>query len=179
MLQKSSMYKTLEMFFISPTKNHYLMDISRQVKIAHTSVKKNLDELVKKNLLIMVVEKKGNRKFPFYKANLDNKEFKEYKKIYNISSILKSNLIEYIEQEIMPKSIVLFGSYQRGEDIEESDIDLFIECKPENLNLKLYEKKLKRKIQLHFNDNFNLYSKELKNNIINGIVLSGFLEGYK
>ena len=42
-----------------------------------------------------------------------------------------------------------------------------------------FEKKLGRKIELHFNDTFNSYSKELKNNIINGMVLGGFLEGYK
>ena len=56
---------------------------------------------------------------------------------------------------------------------------MFIECKEKELDIKPFEKKLARKIELHFNENFNLYSKELKNNIINGIVLSGFLEGYK
>ena len=79
----------------------------------------------------------------------------------------------------MPKTIVLFGSYRRGEDVEESDIDIFLECKKENVNVERFEKKLGRKIQLHFQENFNAYPKELKNNIINGIVLSGFLEGYK
>ena len=78
-----------------------------------------------------------------------------------------------------PKSIVLFGSYQRGEDIENSDIDLFIESKKEKLDINIFEKKLKRKIELHFKEDFTSYPKELKNNIINGIVLSGFLEGYK
>jgi len=110
---------------------------------------------------------------------LDNKLFKEYKTIYNISTILESKIIGFIEERLMPKSIVLFGSYQRGEDIEKSDIDLFIECKKEELDITSFEKKLGRKIELHFNDNFTSYPKELKNNIINGILLSGFLEGYK
>ena len=73
----------------------------------------------------------------------------------------------------------MFGSYQKGEDVEDSDIDLFIECKKEELDIKIFEKKLGRNIELHFNENFTSYPKELKNNIINGIVLSGFLEGYK
>ena len=179
MLQKSSTLKTADVFFLSPTKEHYLMDISRNIGLAHTSVKKNLDKLVKLGLLTEIIERKGTRKFPLYKANADNKLFKRHKIIYNISSILESNLIEFIEEKLAPRAIVLFGSYVRGEDMESSDIDLFVECKNEELNPEKFEKKLSRKIELHFNENFTSYPKELKNSIINGVVLSGFLEGYK
>ena len=179
MLQKSSMEKTIEIFFKNPGKSHYLMDISRNIGLAHTSVKKNLEKLVKMGLIIKEVEKKGSRKFPHFIANTENKLFKEQKALCNISAILESRTIEYIEEKLMPKTIVLFGSYQRGEDTEESDIDLFIECGKEDIDLSSFEKKIGRKIQLHFNDNFSSYPKELKNNIINGIVLYGFLEGYK
>ena len=88
-------------------------------------------------------------------------------------------MIEFIEEKLMPKSIVLFGSYRRGEDTESSDIDLFVECKEESINLKPFEKVLGRKIEIHFKEDFMSYPKELKNNIINGIVLNGFLDGYK
>lgn len=179
MLQKSSKDRTIEVFFANPTKKHYLMGISRTIGLAHTSVKKNLDRLVRLELVTEFIEKKGDRKFPIYQANLNNKTFKKYKTIYNLSAVLQSKLIDFIEEKLMPKSIVLFGSYQRGEDIESSDIDLFIECKKEELDVSQFEKKLGRKIELHFNDNFSSYPKELKNNIINGRVLSGFLEGYK
>jgi len=179
MLQKSSISKTLEIFFINPTKQHYLMDISRKIKIAHTSVKKNLTNLEKQGLIIESIEKKGKRKFPFYKANINNKEFKKQKKVYNLSALLHSNLIEHLQDKLAPKSIVLFGSYSRGEDTEDSDIDLFIECKQESLDLKEFEKILNRNVSIIFRENFNKLSKELKNNIINGITLNGFLEGYK
>jgi len=179
MLQKSSMFRTAEFFFVNPTKEHYLMDISRNIGLAHTSIKKNLQELVKLGIIRERSEKKGGRLFPIYRANLDNKLFKRYKLVYNISAILESDLIDFIEGKLMPKSIVLFGSYSRGEDTESSDVDLFVECKKEELNLKTFEKRLGRKIELHFKENFTLYSDELKNNIINGVVLSGFLEGYK
>ena len=179
MLQKSSIMMTAEIFFVNPTKKNYLMEISRKIGLAHTSVKKNLDELVKLGIVVEFVEKKGRRKFPLYKANTDNGLFKEYKMIYNLSSLLESGVIRFIEEKLMPKSIILFGSYQRGEDAENSDIDIFVECKEKKLNLDKFERKLNRNIQLHFKENFNLYPKELKNNIINGIVVGGFLEGYK
>ncbi len=167
---------TAEVFFINPTKEHYLMDISRNIGIAHTSIKRNLKELVKFGVIIERSEKKGRRIFPVYKANLDNMLYKRYKMIYNLSSILESGLVNFIEEKLTPKSIVLFGSYARGEDTEASDIDLFVECKNKELNLKTFEKELRRKIELHFNENFNSYPQELKNNIINGLVVRGFLD---
>lgn len=179
MLQKSSIERTTEVFFIEPTKKHSLADISRSIRLAHTSVKKNLNDLAKIGIIKGLLEKKGRRKFPIYSANTDSKLFKRYKVVHNILSILGSGLIEFIEERATPKSVVLFGSYQRGEDTEESDIDLFVECKKEDLDTKIFQKRLRRKIELHFKEDFTSYPKELKNNIINGIVLSGFLEGYK
>src|SRR3989344_4731117 len=149
MLQKSSIMMTAEIFFVNPTKKNYLMEISRKIGLAHTSVKKNLDELVKLGIVVEFVEKKGRRKFPLYKANTDNGLFKEYKMIYNLSSLLESGVIRFIEEKLMPKSIILFGSYRRGEDTENSDLDIFVECKEEKLNLDKFEIKLNRNIQFH------------------------------
>mgnify|MGYP003976547267 CR=1 FL=1 len=179
MLQKSSNWQTLGVFFESPTKEHYLMDISRQIGIAHTSVKNNLKSLVKQGLIQENVEKKGTRKFPIFKANLDSRKFKRSKQIYNLTMFLESGIIEFIEEKLTPNTIVLFGSYQRGEDIEDSDIDVFVEYKQKDLNISKFEKKLRRKVQLHFKEKFTSYPNELKNNIINGVVVQGFLEGYK
>src|SRR3989344_489783 len=174
MLQKSSILQTAEFFFASPTGAHYLMDISRKTMLAHTSTKKNLKRLVRLGIIAENREKKGKRIFPVYQANLHNKLFKRYKRIYNLSSVLESGLIDFLEEKAMPRTIVLFGSYSTGEDTETSDIDLFIECPKEELSLKIFEKMLGRRIELHFKEKFALYQKELKNNIINGIVLNGF-----
>ncbi len=179
MIQKSSLVRTAEVFFISPTKGHYLMDISRNIGVAHTSVKKNLLRLVKAGLIGEKVERRGGRKFPIYVARREEKTFRLQKKVYNLSAILESGMLGYLEEKLTPKVIALFGSYRRGEDVEGSDIDVFVECREEQVNLAQFEKKLGRKVEVHFNEDFTTYSKELKNNIINGIVLSGFLEGYR
>jgi predicted nucleotidyltransferase len=78
----------------------------------------------------------------------------------------------------MPQSIILFGSAAKGEDIGQSDIDLFIESKEISISLEKFEKPLKRKISILFKENFRDLSKELKNNIVNGIKLYGFLRAY-
>ena len=76
----------------------------------------------------------------------------------------------------MPQVIILFGSASKGEDLKESDIDLFIQSKEVKINLKPYENKLNKKINIFFNENFNNLSEELKDNIINGTILKGYLK---
>jgi predicted nucleotidyltransferase len=179
MLQKSSINQTLNHFFLYPTKAHYLMDMSRSIGIAHTSIKKNLKELLKLKIIKEQIEKKGGRKFPIYSTNLENKLYKRYKIISNFTSLLESGIVDYLTDRLAPKSMILFGSYARGEDTESSDIDLFLECNKEELQLRPYEKKLGRKIELHFNSDFLTYPSELKNNLLNGIILSGYLEVFR
>ena len=91
----------------------------------------------------------------------------------NLFILYDSGVIEFLKNKIMPNSIVLFGSFSRGEDLEESDIDLFIESEIKVIDLKKFEKKLKRKINLNFNSNINNLKKPFLNNLINGIVLYG------
>lgn len=179
MLQECSIFKVLNVFWDEPTKPHYLIEISKKSKLAHTSVKNYILTLRKLDIIKENIEKKGKRKYPIYLANLENEIYKFYKKITNLDKINNSGLIYYLKDNLMPKNIVLFGSYSKGEDIESSDIDIFVECKKEEIDLSKFEKQINRKIQLHFKENFNDYPKELKNNIINGIVLSGYLEAFK
>jgi len=179
MLQISNVYNIAGVFFNEPTKPHYLIEISRKSELAHTSVKKYLDDLKKDRLIKESIEKKGKRHFPIYIADIKSPSYKKHKKMYNIMSIKKSGVIEFLKDKLMPKSIVLFGSYANGDDIEDSDIDIFAEAKKQNVDLNKFERILKRKIEIHFNENFNNYPKELKNNIINGDILYGYLEAFK
>jgi len=177
MLQKDNRYKILRLFFEDPVPKgigFQLREISRKCKIAPTSVKKYLNELEKEKLIV----KKKHRiyNYPVYYANRDNEYFKFLKKIDTMQSIKEIGLLNYLENVCMPDAIVLFGSASKGEDIKDSDIDLFLLCKEKKLNLKKYEKELKRRINIFFESNFEKLSNELKNNIINGVILSGYLK---
>lgn len=176
MLQECSITKTAKVLFDEPTKPHYLMEISRKCQIAHTSVKQHLRTLAKEGILKETTEKKGTRSFPTYTANLDSQAYKTNKKLVNLLTLEESGLIDHLNDKTFPKTIILFGSYSKGEDLEESDIDLFIESKKTNPDLKRHENILKRKIQLHFRENFRQLPEELKESVINGQVLRGYLE---
>ncbi len=172
------MLRVLDVFFAEPSRPHYLAGISRRIRLSHTSVKRNLIRLVRLGLISEQKEQRGSRKFPVFKAAADSKEFRMYKIQHNLLALLESGLVGFVEDRLAPKSIVLFGSYRWGEDDETSDVDLFVECGKEVLDLGRFEARLGRKVQLHFAEKFAAYPKELRNNIINGIVISGFLEGY-
>jgi predicted nucleotidyltransferase len=70
----------------------------------------------------------------------------------------------------------LFGSTALGEDVRESDIDLCVISGDKKLELAKFEGLLSRKINIIFRKDFGKISKELKNNIINGIILKGHLK---
>ena len=149
-----------------------MREISRRTKMAQPSVINHLKSLVKENLVIK--EKKGI--YPAYVANRDNELFKIYKKTNLLLRMHQTNLTNYLYDSCLPDAIVIFGSASNGEDTEESDIDLFIQAKEKNLDLERYEKLFNRKITLFFEENFSRLSKELKNNILNGIILKGYLK---
>jgi len=149
-----------------------MREISRRIKLAQPSTINHLKELVKEDLIIK--EKKGI--YPTFRASRENEIFKIYKKNDLILKMKQSGLLDYIYDSCIPNSIILFGSASKGEDTEESDIDLFIQSSEKKLNLDKYEKIFNRKISLFFEENFSRLHNELKNNIINGIILKGYLK---
>jgi len=149
-----------------------MREISRKVKIAQPSVIAHLKALEKQGL----IEREKNGLYPTYRANRENQEFKTLKQTNTMLNLNKTGLMDYISNNCLPNSIVLFGSASKGEDIEESDIDLFVQSKEKKLDLERFEKQLNRKISLFFQEDINKLSKELRNNIINGIILKGYLK---
>ena len=177
MLQKYNKWKVLKVFFENPNPEgagFQLREIGRITNLATTSVKRYLNELVNEKLII--TSKPRIHAYPVYLANMDSEKFRFLKKIDTIMTLKDSGLIEYLENECMPDVIILFGSASRGEDTIESDIDLYLLCKERRLDMQEFEKKIKRKISLLFSENINKLSNELKNNIINGTILKGYLK---
>jgi len=172
MIQKYSRYRILQEFFDFPRKDFQIREISRRIKLAQPSVINHLKALLKENFIIK--EKKGI--YPTFKANRDNEMFKIYKKTDLILKIKHSGLLDYLYDSCLPNAIILFGSASKGEDIEESDIDIFIQSPNKKMLLEKYEKLLKRKLSLFFEENFSKLNNELKNNILNGIILKGYIK---
>lgn len=172
MLKKYNRYKVLKNFLDFPTEEFGLREISRLSDLAPASVLNYLHEFEREEL-IKKLKKKG---MPLYKAQRENEDFIFYKKMSILYELHSSGLIDYIWQKLAPKTVILYGSYAKGESTEESDIDIFVFGKEEKINLKEYEKKIGKPIHLLFNQDIKSISNELKNNLINGIIMKGYFK---
>ncbi len=172
MLQNYSRYRLLQEFFDFPRKNFQMRELSRRIKLAQVSVIAHLKVLLQEGLVVR--EDKGI--YPSFQANRDGEQFKLLKKQNLVWRISASGLLGHLEEKLIPNCIILFGSAARGEDTEESDLDLFVQADEVKLDLTKYEKIFHRKINPLFEPNLKNLNKELLNNLINGDVLQGYLK---
>ena len=171
MIQKCSLLAVLEVFFKEPTTIHFIREIGRKINLAQTSVRNHIKELEKNNLIIEIKSKPFNG----FIANRDNEGFIFYKQSYNFYSLYE--LKELLVKLVYPKAMIVFGSYARGEDTEESDIDIILLSKiKKEINLKKLEKSLNRKINVNFIDSLDKLDKSLKTNVLNGWVIYGGID---
>lgn len=172
MLKKYNRYKLLKIFLDSPTESFRLRELSRLSGISPLSVVNYLKEFEREEL----IKRYEKRRIPFYQAIRDNEKFILYKKISIIYELNDSGIVNYLWDKLSPDAIILYGGYAKGESTEESDIDLFLVSKEKYLDLSEFEKKLGKKIHLAFDNKVGRIPKELKNNLINGMVLRGYFK---
>lgn len=109
--------------------------------------------------------------------NRDNHQIRQLKRVENLNQMYLSGLADFLEKEFAGATIILFGSYSRGEDIVNSDIDIaVIGRKEKRAEVSTYEQLLERKININFYDSFSNIHKHLKENLCNGIVIIGGIE---
>ena len=168
--------KIKEHFFMNPTKKMRVRQIERELKLPLPSVIRYCKELEKEEIL----KKETTSEISTYSADRTSKKFLIAKRLFNLKSIFESGLLDYMIEEYFNPVIVLFGSYSKGEDTEESDIDLYVETpKKREFSLQKFEKILNRKIQVFNYKNIkDLSNPHLRNNIINGITINNFLEAF-
>lgn len=169
---KNNAYRLLELFIGYSDKDFSARGIARKLRLNHATVLKYLKNLLESGL----VRKKEETLYPMYYANSESSKFRRYKKDYIVFKIIESGLIDYLQENTLASLIVLFGSCAKGEFTEQSDVDVFLQAKKSVLDIRKFERKLGRKISILFEANVNNLSKELKNNIINGVVLYGFIK---
>ncbi len=175
MFGKYNRYRVLKVFLDSPTREFGLREISRLVKLAPVSVLRYLREFEKEEL-IGKLEKNGK---PIYKAERENENFIFYKKLSILYELNDSNLIEFLWQKLAPQALILYGSYAKGEATENLDIDIFVIGKKKEIELDKFRNILGKEIHLMFDSDFKSIPKELKNNLINGIILKGYFNLFK
>ena len=171
---------TLKPFFEEPNREFHIRELSRILKINHTSVRQHLNKLTKEGFLKVI----DGKVYKSYKPDI-NKKFLNLKLYYNLEKLRISGFVKDIERSFDYPVIVLFGSYASAYDDKNSDVDIcVITGIKKEFKTEKYEKILNRRISLHFFSDKEWEKAKTKNspfinNICNGIVLSGQLEVIK
>lgn len=119
--RKISQLTVLELFINNPYDRYYLREAARILDISPMTVKRALDLLVQERLLTR--EEFKNQ--ILYKANLDSQAFLYQKIAYNLAWFEQVNLVDLVQEKLPGlSSLILYGSFAKGENDKTSDIDL-------------------------------------------------------
>lgn len=171
-------WKVMKYFFDNPYEEIHLRELSRKTKVSVYSVKNIIDQLVNEDVL----QERRNGNMRYIQANLDNHFFRYLKIAFSLKEIMDSKIIIYLKENIPAvSSIILYGSTAKGEDNNNSDIDLLIIGQRKKIDITKFENKFRKQINLltlkwsawreHANKDKAFY-KEI---ITNGILLYGNL----
>jgi predicted nucleotidyltransferase len=148
-------------------------EIARKLDVSPTAVSKSLKELTKQKIA-KISNYKGKSNLTLVELERDNEFSIELKRVENLKKIYETRIINFLEEKFPGTTIILFGSYSYGEDAINSDIDIaIIGSKEKEIDLSKFESILEKEINVNIYENFKEINKNLKDNILNGIVLKG------
>jgi len=167
--------RILRLLFVKVGVSLNALGIAKNLKVSQPAVSKALPFLVKEEFVKLQKDKESGR-FSI-ELNRENHKIMQLKRADNLRLIYEFGLADYLEKEFAGATIILFGSYARGDDTLNSDIDIAIIGRKDKLiNLINFEKIFERKIILNFYNSFKDIHKNLKENLFNGIILYGGVE---
>ncbi|MBI4146873.1 nucleotidyltransferase domain-containing protein [Candidatus Woesearchaeota archaeon] len=174
----------LDFLASNPFDTFSLAELAKKAKVPKSTASRAVEQLA----ATKYVTKGSISNLLRIQFNRENHAALGYKIGNNLIKVYKSGVVDHAVHVWKPRSIILFGSYRKGEDAAGSDIDIAVELDngtpfqiielqrvPEVKHLLAFEQETGR----HFK--FHLYSrksvdKNLFVNIANGILLFGLLE---
>lgn len=166
-------------FYAYPSKEFSLNDLIENLGMSKTTAAVVVSQLAKEGFIHISRIGKTWR----IKANPLHPHFVTKKIPFNLRLVYESGIIDWIKSNIPnARTVILFGSYRKGDDIESSDLDVAVEVIGKD-PLKILPGLTIKKFgyREHVNVNVHIFSRSnvdlnLFANIANGFVLDGFLE---
>jgi len=169
---------TIYWFFDHPEVKITLSELAEKLQISKKTANRVVNELVKENFLLLEEIGRTWR----ISCNPLHPYNKTIKVGYNLTAVYTVDIIEWVYKTVgNAKAIVLFGSYRKGDNNSNSDLDIAVEVVG-NKDLEIislgefhigFRKKVPVNLHVFSRNNIDL---NLFANIANGIVLDGFLE---
>mgnify|MGYP001566098134 FL=1 len=162
----------------SPMRQWHFNEIVKESKVTRAVANKWLKRYMKDGLIKRAKEK---GKFPYFTCGIDNPAYVSKKKLMALEQIYKSGFAEHLISLKQAKSVVLFGSFARGDWHRGSDIDIFIYGDKNGLDKSKYELKLKRQIEVHSFETkkeIRQVKTGLLKNVLNGYAIKGQMQDF-
>ena len=172
--------KCLFWFFSYPNKEMSFNDLATNLRVYKNNIRKIVFQLIEDGFLIKEELGKVWRIF-VNKDHFYNKTIKICHHLEQIYLNFPNILQEIYKKSPNPLAIILFGSYRKGDDNENSDIDIAIEIignkDPELQELRIPQLGYRKNVRVNlYKFSRNRVDLNIFNNIANGIILDGFLE---
>ncbi|MDP7181555.1 MAG: nucleotidyltransferase domain-containing protein [Candidatus Woesearchaeota archaeon] len=175
--EEESLLRVIYWFFAHPEDPVGLSDLAEAVRIAKTTANRVVTRLAADGFLNIDVLGRVWR----ITCSLDHEYNTTLKIPFNLSELYASGLLPDIQQQYpQARAIVFFGSYRKGQDTTDSDIDIAVESEGSSRrpipfgHIKVGHRS-SVPVTLHVfsrkHVDVNLFA-----DIANGIVLDGFLE---
>ena len=157
----------------------HLREIARSIGESHSTVLRKINELAKES--IIDYKQEGKNKVFFIKNNLKAKNYVYSAEIYKLNKLLKKHkelsiILEDIKKNFSSGMIILFGSYAKGNEKSNSDIDIYLETTDNKIKNKI--KELNSKLSIKIGE-FDINSLLIKEIIKNHIIIKGVEEYYE
>lgn len=165
----------LDLFFNSPKQRHF-EELLLESKLSRGRLNTWLHKFLKEGIIIRV---KNKGKMPYYIGNFGQPAYTNKKKLYALNTFYKTGFLNHLQSLPKAKTVIIFGSMARSDWYKDSDIDLFIYGDDDALEQGMYERKLKREIQVFTakkKSDFEKYYSGLLVNIVKGYIVKGDLE---
>ncbi len=165
-------------FFMNPQTEFTLTEVAERTGLSKATLSRIIAKL--RGYDVLDITEVG----PSYRIRAKNsKTFRKEKIAYNFSVVIRSDIVEkLIGRFHNPKTIVLYGSFRKGEDAQGSDVDIAVEVAegsgtrfPQASDFNDFEKLTQRKVNIHVFSRKEIDINVFEN-IANGFVLYGFLE---
>ncbi|MBI4177724.1 MAG: nucleotidyltransferase domain-containing protein [Candidatus Aenigmarchaeota archaeon] len=170
-LQKEIMH----FFFVNAGKAFNARELAMSVGVSQPAIAKAIPLLESRDFISVSKDKKSRRLS--IELNRENPLVIGLKRADNIGQLYESGLTEFLRGKFPGCAVIVFGSFAKGEDTHKSDIDIaVVGVKGKTVDLNGFEKTFMKEIRINFYKSFKEINRELKGNILGGILLSGWVE---
>lgn len=126
MLHERNYLEIIEKLRMKPM---YIRELAKELNLIPSTIMRMTNKLEANNVVDFKTE--GKNKVFFLKSSPEAQTHLYMAEYYKLFKILKNPKIRYIVKKIQEKTnselIILFGSYAKGTQVKESDIDIYVE----------------------------------------------------